>query len=67
MTGWQLSGRRRMAHYIWEDPDPEGYLVTACGVPWWASDAVPAREAREGDRRCQRCARSRRAQEKAHA
>ena len=53
MIGWQLSGFRRVAHYIMADR--EG---SACGVRWMMSDAVTAGVAQPGDVKCKRCLRT---------
>jgi hypothetical protein len=55
VTGWVLSGFRRVAHFIvlMEDGD---HMKARCGTMWWMSDAVSGHEAQGGTPRCKRCA-----------
>lgn len=58
MTGWRLSGFRRVAHLIYVEDD---WLRAACGAIWWETDSIYAHPAK--DKYCKACLRTRRGRE----
>ncbi len=55
MTGWRLSGFRRVAHLVYEGSN--GLSLARCGAVWWMSDGVSSSAANSDTPRCKRCQR----------